>query len=93
LRTERVTVLMSPEKKAELSARAAKFGVSTGEYIRLAVDNLPDELSEEEELETLINELRTALPEMHNSLRAAAKTLRDARSEIDSMLREAGLRQ
>ena len=39
MRTARTTVLMSPEEKAALEKRAASRGVSSGEYIRLAVDN------------------------------------------------------
>jgi hypothetical protein len=50
MRSARVTFLMKPEEKAALEYKASKRGVSSGEYLRLAVDNF-DNLSDKQEAE------------------------------------------
>ena len=52
MRNARVTVLMRPDEKASLDAKAAERGVSSGEYLRLAVDNF-DKVSDDQEAELL----------------------------------------
>ncbi len=89
MQSERITFLTTPEAKAAIMAKAAKRGISTGEYIRLAVDNLPEETAEEEELAALIGELAAAVPEMQDSLRRTAQRMEDTVAEVDRMLREA----
>ncbi len=93
MQSERITFLTTPESKASIVAKAARRGISTGEYIRLAVENLPEETAEEEELAFIIGELVAAIPEMKASLERTTKRLETAIRESDRKLREAGLRK
>jgi hypothetical protein len=94
MRTARLTVLMKPDEKAALEARAAERGVSSGEYIRLAVDNF-DKVSEEEEAElaALVVEANAAIPKMRDSLDRSIATLQKTHEELDAFLREVGVRK
>ena len=93
MRTARTTVLMSPEEKAAIEKRAASMGVSSGEYIRLAVDNYEMTSPEEEaELAVLVEELNKAVPKMRASLDQMSKTLRKTLKENDAFFRERGIR-
>jgi hypothetical protein len=94
MRSARVTVLMRPEEKAALEAKAAKRGVSSGEYLRLAVDNF-DGVSDDEEaaLAALVEEVNKAVPKMRASLDHMSKTLRQTSKEVDRTLRAAGIRK
>ena len=94
MRTERVTVLMKPEEKAAIEAKAAERGVSSGEYIRLAVDNFEKISAEEEaELMALVAEANAAIPKMRASLDRSIATLDATHSKVDTFLREAGVRK
>ena len=94
MRTERVTVLMKPEEKAALEERAARRGVSSGEYLRLAVDNF-EKLSEEQETElaALVEEVNRAVPKMRESLDRSIARLDETHRKVDALLREAGIRK
>lgn len=93
MQTERVTFLTTPDAKAALTAKAAARGMSTGEYIRLAVENMPEETAEEMELAALVSELVSAMPEMRASLERTAQRMDDTVARVDRMLREAGVRK
>ena len=94
MKSARTTVLMTPEEKAALEKRAASMGVSSGEYIRLAVDNYekisPDE---EAELAALVEEVNKAIPKMRASLDRMSRNLRETSKEVDLALRAAGIRK
>jgi hypothetical protein len=94
MRTARTTVLMTPEEKAALEKRAMSLGVSSGEHIRLAVDNYekvsPDQ---EAELAALVTEVNAAIPKIRDSLDSSIKTLKDLHNEMDAFLREKGIRK
>lgn len=87
----RVTVLMTPNKKAQIEADAARLGVSSGEYIRLAVDNFSDP-DEEQRLALIVDELNAAVPRMIASLERSAATLDATHLEVDAVLRKLGIR-
>jgi hypothetical protein len=94
MRNARVTVLMSPDEKAEMEANAARLGISSGEYVRLAVDNFDKPTAAEEaELAALVEEANKAIPKMAAMLDNMSRNLREAHEEIDLMLREAGIRK
>jgi hypothetical protein len=94
MRTARTTVLMTPEEKAALEKRAARLGVSSGEYIRLAVDNYEKISPEEEaELAALVEEANVAIPRMAAMLDQMSRTLRETHEDIDRSLRAAGIRK
>ncbi len=93
MRSERVTVLMKPEEKAALEARAAKRGVSSGEYLRLAVDNfekIPEE--QEAELAALVAEVNQVVPKIRDSLDRSSERLEATHRKVDMLLREMGIR-
>jgi len=93
MRTARTTVLMSPEEKAALEKRAASRGVSSGEYIRLAVDNFEKVSDEQEaELAALAAELNSAVPKMKAALERSSKILRALHRENEAFFRERGIR-
>jgi hypothetical protein len=94
MRTARATVLMTPDEKAEIEKRAASMGVSSGEYIRLAVDNFEKISPEQEaELAMLVEEANKAIPDMAAMLDKMSNDLRETHEEVDRMLREAGIRK
>ena len=94
MRSARVTVLMNPEEKKALEAKAAKRGVSSGEYMRLAVDNFT-KVSETEEaaLAVLATEIKAAVPKMRASLVRMSTQAQELHEELDAFLREKGVRK
>ena len=88
----RVTVLMTPDKKAQIEADAARLGVSSGEYIRLAVEKF-DEADEEALLAAIAEELDAAVPRMIASLERSTAKLEAAHLHVDTILRELGIRK
>lgn len=93
MKTARTTFLMTPKEKAALDERAASRGVSSGEYIRLAVDNFEKVSSEEEaELAALAAELNAAVPEIRASLDRSSKILQDLHRENEDFFRTRGVR-
>ena len=94
MQSSRVTILMSPDKKAAFDAIAAQRGISTGEFFRQAGDRAAnDDSSEEAELAALVKELAQAVPDMQRRLKRSAKLLRDSVKEVDDMMRKAGIRK
>jgi hypothetical protein len=93
MKTARTTVLMTPEEKATLEQRAASRGVSSGEYIRLAVDNF-EKISDDQEAElaALAAELKAAVPKMKAALNRSSKVLQELHRENDAFFRERGIR-
>ena len=76
-----------------MEANAARLGVSSGEYVRLAVDNFDrPTAAEEAELAALVEEVNRAIPKMRASLDRMSKTLRKTLKENDAFFRERGIR-
>jgi hypothetical protein len=94
MRTARLTVLLKEDEKAEWEARAARRGVSVGEYVRRKVED-EDELTAEQEAElaALVAQANEAIPKMRESLDRSIDIIESTRREVDAMLREAGLRK
>ena len=94
MQSERVTILMSAERKAMVASRAASRGISVGEYLRRKVED-EDELTPEQEVELaeLIRQANIAIPAMAESLDRMSESLRKTNADIDKALRDAGLRQ
>ena len=95
MQTERVTILMTPDRKARVASRAAARGISMGEYLRRKVEDEEDELTpaQEAELAELVRQANIAIPEMAATLDRMSETLRKTSAEVDKTLREAGLRK
>ncbi|MDP9163641.1 MAG: hypothetical protein M3N06_06035 [Pseudomonadota bacterium] len=87
----RVTVLMTPDKKAQIEADAARLGISSGQYIRLAVDNFIDP-EEEEQLKLIAEQLNASVPRMIAKLDHSIATLEAAHVHVDGVLRKLGIR-
>jgi len=93
MRSARVTFLTTPDEKASLEKRAASRGVSSGEYIRLAVDNFDKVSGEQEaELAALAAELNAAVPKMKAALDRSSKVLTQLHRENEDFFRERGIR-
>ena len=80
MKTQRVTLLVSPEDKRRFKKLADDRGVSVSEFIRQAVNAYRDQkapvgnvtsLEETRELSLLTREIRNQLPAMRKSLRSA----------------------
>ena len=95
MQTERVTILMTPSRKALVARRAAARGISMGEYLRRKVEDDDDEMTPEQEAELaeLIRQANIAIPEMAESLDRMTEKLQQTNFEIDRTLRKAGLRK
>lgn len=84
MQTAHVTVLMTPDRKASLDASAQALGVSSGEYIRLAVE------AEAAEMTVLVSELNRLLPKMQQSLDRSLARLEQTNRKVDALLRDMG---
>jgi SpoVK/Ycf46/Vps4 family AAA+-type ATPase len=93
MQTERVTILMTPAKKAALAARAAARSMSIGQYVRRKVEDEDDFTGEQEaELALLVAEVNKAVPRMAEQLDAMSAQARALHDELDAFLREKGVR-
>jgi hypothetical protein len=93
MQNARVTFLTTPARKAELEKRASRLGLSSAEYIRLAVDNY-DRSSEaqEAELASLVEQVNEAVPKIQASLDRSCERLETLHAEMDAFFREKGVR-
>ena len=71
---------------------ALQPGVSSGEYIRLAVDNF-GEAAARQEFAVLAAELASAMPAMLADFDAIDRSIAEARAAIDAALRDTGARK
>jgi hypothetical protein len=72
MKTDRVTLLISPADKRQLQDLAADRGITASELVRQAVQAFgTHSLDETRELAALTRELREAIPGMRRSLRDA----------------------
>src|SRR5438128_1972275 len=72
MKTERVTLLISPDDKRQLQSLAEDRGITASELVRQAVQAFGvSSIEETRELAALTAELRAAIPSMRKSLRAA----------------------
>ncbi|MBB4153768.1 hypothetical protein GGQ80_001674 [Sphingomonas jinjuensis] len=91
MQTERVTILMTPAKKAELAARAAAHRMSIGQYVRRKVEEEDEQLTPEQEAELalLVAQANQAIPAMVASLDKMIETVRatsvDIRNTLDQL--------
>jgi folate-dependent tRNA-U54 methylase TrmFO/GidA len=89
MRTERMTILLSPSSKAAVSARAAARGLSVGEYVRRKIEDDEDLTPEQEaELTALVNEVNGAVPKMAESLDHMIDSLRRTREKVERSLQQ-----
>jgi predicted ribosome quality control (RQC) complex YloA/Tae2 family protein len=93
--TERVTYLTNAEQKAALEAFARARGESVGSVLRDAVAEYLGQPSAEEEAEliALTQQVNEAIPRMNATLERISQTLQQSRAELDTFLREKGVRK
>jgi len=87
MKTQRVTLLVSPADKRRFKSLADDRGVSVSEFIRQAVDAYNSNvvsIEETRELAMLTKEMRQALPAMRKSLRGAIASTNRALANIDA---------
>jgi hypothetical protein len=89
MKTERMTILVTPEQKAAILARAERLGVSAGEMVRRAVESYDPAAGSDEDqavLDALADELFAAAE-------AARTALREADEELQSTLKQLAQRR
>lgn len=87
MQTARVTILMTPEKKAAFDAIAMQKGVSTGEFFRQAGERYAGDTKEDEEaLALVVNELEELLPKMNGKLESIRHSIATVRQAIRESL-------
>jgi hypothetical protein len=79
MKTERMTILVTPEQKAAIMQRAKTLHLSAGEVVRRAVENYRP-ISEEE---VVLNALAA---DLHKAAREARDSMKDALSEVQAAL-------
>lgn len=80
MKTERVTLLTSPDFKAFLSAEAVREGVSVAELVRTRCERRPTD--EEAALVALTGELNKAVAEARESIRGGLDEAQSVLAEI-----------
>jgi hypothetical protein len=85
MKTDRVTLLISPDDKRQLQNLAEDRGVTTSELVRQALQAFgTSSIDETRELAALTAELRSAIPAMRRSLRDANAAAERAIAAISS---------
>ena len=74
MKSERVNLLVSPEEKAAIEARAAALNLSTSEMVRRAVASYDPEF-DESELQVVADELSSVVSATEESLDTALRQL------------------
>jgi hypothetical protein len=83
MKTQRITLLISPEDKRRYQTLAEDRGLSMSELMREAVRSYDvNTIDDTRELETLTAELREAIPAMRKSLRLANTSVEKALASI-----------
>ncbi len=87
MRTARLTVLLPPDRKAEIEQKAAIMGISTGELVRRAVDEFEQMTPEQEaELAMLVEEANRAIPAMAASIDRMIATMQASSEHVRQTL-------
>ncbi len=86
MKTERISVLGTPEFKAFLAREAGKEGISISELVRRRCERAPSE--DEAILESMASELKRAVAQAKRSLDEGLQAVRDALTEAEAKRRE-----
>ena len=85
VKTERITILGTPEFKAYLIREAKRKGISVSQFVRQRCENKP-QTQDEEILATLVKEVKAATAKASTSLE---KGLSDAKQVLAALRRKA----
>jgi phosphate uptake regulator len=92
MRNARLTILMTDDEKQEIEVSANRLGLSSSEYVRLAVDNFEKPTAAEEaELKALAAELDSAVPRMQASLERTCERMEALHAEMDEFFLSKGI--
>jgi signal transduction histidine kinase len=89
MKTERMTILVTPAQKQTIAAKAKKLNVSAGEVIRRAVESYRHN-DEELTLNAIADELDRAVKEARHALKDA---LMETRRTVEHLKTKAGSNQ
>lgn len=81
MKTERLTILVTPQEKAAMTAKAAAMNVSTSEMLRLAFDAF-EEPANQQLLSALADQLQRAVAAAHARLDEANATVEGVLAEL-----------
>jgi predicted DNA-binding protein len=85
MKTQRVTLLVSPEDKRRFKSLADDRGLSVSEFVRQAIEAYNvSSISDTRELAALTTELRRAMPAMRKSVRDAVISTNRALASIEA---------
>jgi hypothetical protein len=85
MKTQRVTLLVSPEDKLRFKRLAQDSGLSVSEFMRQAVEAYNvSSIGDTRQLSALTRELRQAMPAMRKSLREAVASTDRALASINA---------
>jgi hypothetical protein len=82
-----MTILVTPEQKAAITARAQRLGLSAGEMLRRAVESYDASKSENESV------LNAIADELFAAAKAARSALADANREMQATLKHLASRR
>lgn len=82
MKTERMTILLSPQQKEIIQAKAKKLNLSAGEVVRRAVDGYQAE-GDEALLTALAEELERSVKEARVALKSALAETRETLDQLD----------
>lgn len=81
MKTDRMTLLVTPDEKAELAARANALGISASELVRRALDSYDPDL-DEAAVQELADELAQAAARMEKKLDDCLATVAATRKTL-----------
>ena len=91
MKTERMTFILTPEDKAEITERAAQLDIPASELIRRAVSRYePDAEVDEKVLLHIAEELEASAARTERKLDEALTAVRDTISQLRRSSHEAG---
>lgn len=86
MRTQRLTLPVSPAEKAQIAQQAAALGLSPSEYARKAATMLDaEDIAGLEEIRSLLPEFNAALDRIHHNLVAMAESSERTQQEIERL--------
>ncbi len=95
MRTERLTILITREEKADIAAKAEQLGVTASELVRLAVDGFDVSATEQllnsvaEQLERSVEEMNAIIDDTHDFVQRTLSEMRAERTAAEAERLEA----
>ena len=89
MRTERLTILVSPEEKAAITARARELGLSAGETLRLAFQAAGQTPMDDAFLEAFVADVEKTMEQTQARIDAAMSSTEAVLAELRAGRRSA----